>query len=76
MKTACRLMLLAVLAAGPGCWTLPSLQPAAPAPAAAPEPLRPRDPVLPERVNSDNAHQAAAALSEELDQAERDLHTY
>jgi hypothetical protein len=75
MKTACQLLLLTLLAAAPGCWTLPSMQ-QPPPPAAPAEPPRPREPVQPERVNPENAHQAAAALSEELDQAERDLHSY
>jgi hypothetical protein len=73
MKSACRLMLLALLAVGPGCWTLPSiLEPPAPPPPPVAEPPRTHGPVLPERVNPDNAHQAADALSEELDKAAQD----
>jgi hypothetical protein len=72
MKTTCRLLLLAVLAAGSGCWTVPSLlTPEAPPPPPVVEPPKPHGPVLPERVTPDNAHQAADALSDELDRAER-----
>jgi hypothetical protein len=71
MKTTCRLLIMAMLAVGSGCWTLPSLlAPDVPPPAPIVEQPRPRGPVLPERVNQDNAHQAADALSQELDQAE------
>lgn len=73
MKSAWTGLIVALLAA-PGCtWPMYlQLTGQPPAPPVVVEPPKPRGPISPERVTPANAHQAADALSDELDRAAKE----